>query len=345
MTAAGSSGEHIYRRVLWAYPSAYRRRHGDEILTTLLDMADDGHVRLTFRDGAHLVVSGLRQRLRVPRRPLTVIAAVLAAVVFGGLGGVTGNWLGWRTTPALPSTDEAGGLASAITGLTRPSVEEWRSAMNGPGVIALISGTGATYDAAQVRAALADAGWRIDRFTELTQMIVVDVDTPARTTIPALAVSFAATKDGLTLTGTMDGPPNNERSGLTSLRLDINADASAAIVPMTVAGLALGALGGWMLAAAVAYRVRTTGRRPSQTVAVSVALAAAVLPAFVAYCEIYEILIYDARTENHYITYGLDAPIPAVATAVSAAVAAIALVLVLFPAGGRTRPPEVTVSS
>jgi len=46
---AGAGGEPVtaarYRRPLWAYPGHYRRRHGDEIVTTMLDQAEAGHGR------------------------------------------------------------------------------------------------------------------------------------------------------------------------------------------------------------------------------------------------------------------------------------------------------------
>ena len=54
-----------YRRLLWAYPRAYRQRHGAEIVTTLLDLAEAGR-RPGLGLRAHLVLCGLRQRFRLP---------------------------------------------------------------------------------------------------------------------------------------------------------------------------------------------------------------------------------------------------------------------------------------
>jgi hypothetical protein len=212
--------ERRLRLLLRAYPRAYRRRHGTEIVTTLLEAAEAGGGRLGFGQALHLVACGVRQRFRLPRRPLALIAAVLAAVALGGLGTVAGTWLGWQTAATVPSTAEAGALATAATGLPWPSVEPWRTAMGGPGVNSLISGTD-TYDAGRVR---------------------------------------------------------------TDLRLDITADANGAIRPLTIAGLLVGALAGWLVSAALTYR---RPRRWPVSALSAVALAATGVPAFVACCKTY----------------------------------------------------------
>src|ERR1700712_2359521 len=83
-----------YQRLLWAYPRAYRSRHGAEMVTTLLEMAEAGGGR---GQAAHLVLCGLRQRFRLPAgRPLAWLGAVLAAVVLGAFGAAGGTWLGWQ---------------------------------------------------------------------------------------------------------------------------------------------------------------------------------------------------------------------------------------------------------
>ena len=58
--------ERRYRWLLLAYPGGYRRRHGEEILTTLLELGEPAR-RLAWQ----LLAGGLKQRLRLPaRRPL-----------------------------------------------------------------------------------------------------------------------------------------------------------------------------------------------------------------------------------------------------------------------------------
>ena len=48
--------ERRYRRLLLAYPGGYRRRHGDEIITTLLELAEAGGGRW---QGWQLLAGGL----------------------------------------------------------------------------------------------------------------------------------------------------------------------------------------------------------------------------------------------------------------------------------------------
>ena len=107
MTAAGL--EQCYRRLLWAYPSDYRRRHGAEIVTTLVEMAEGGGSRPSLGTTLHLAACGLRQRFRLPaRRPFAVAAAVLTAIVLGALGAAGGTWLGCRRPPTCPPTRGCG---------------------------------------------------------------------------------------------------------------------------------------------------------------------------------------------------------------------------------------------
>jgi hypothetical protein len=345
VTAAAGPERH-YRRLLRAYPRGYRRRHGPEILATLLDMAEAGHGRLTAGQTAHLIACGIRQRFRLPRRVLPVVAAVLAAVLLGGFGGVAGNWLAWRAAPSVPSAAEADALTTALTGVPGSNEYPWRTAMNGPGINTVLHGTG-TYDAERVRDALIAGGWRITRFTEDTGGRIVDWGSPTEKVIPSLNVRFAAAKDGVSLTGDTDTVMGGKEYGLDgqmTARLDITTDATAAIVPMTIAGAAIGLLSGWMLTAALAYRIRSGARRGWPTAAAVTALAAATVPSFVAYCEIYQVLVYDTGNPNQYIDYSLADEIPASLVLAGVPVAVLALAAVFLTAGRRGGPDPVPAS-
>ena len=105
-----------YRRLLLAYPAAYRRRHGDELLTTLLDAAGPDRVRPSRRDVVDLVRGGLRQRFRLPVGKAPVAVAVFAAFAFGALGAGTGSFLGWCTTPPLRVDASAAQIAGLAAG-------------------------------------------------------------------------------------------------------------------------------------------------------------------------------------------------------------------------------------
>jgi hypothetical protein len=78
-----------YASLLVAYPVRLRRRHGAELIATMLEMAGpDG--RPTRADRWRLVLDGLRERFRLPpRRPLAAVlllaglAAVAGAAIIG----------------------------------------------------------------------------------------------------------------------------------------------------------------------------------------------------------------------------------------------------------------------
>ncbi|RZU50821.1 hypothetical protein EV385_2607 [Krasilnikovia cinnamomea] len=346
MTAIGGQDERRYRRLLWAYPSGYRRLHGAEIVTTLLDMAESGHGRPTVGQAVHLVACGIRQRFRVPRRVLAVIGAVLSAATLGGLGAVTGNWLAWQAAAPVPSAAEMTALTSAAAGLPRPWLEPWRSAMNGPGMSGAVDGTG-TYDPARVRTALSATGWQITSFVESTEVIGVGAG-PGETKVPARALNFAATKGGLSLMGFTNTLVGGEYDGHTSLALDVTTDVTGAIRPSTVAGLLLGALGGWLLAAALAYRIRTADGHNRWTTSglTALALTAAAVPAFVAYCEAYQIMVYDVHASSgQYVEYSISETIPMPVVLISTGVAALALVAAVLVANRRSEPELTPVSS
>ena len=54
--------EELYRRLLIAYPAGYREQHEAEILTTLIDAAEEGRRLPSPREAAGLLVGGLRTR-------------------------------------------------------------------------------------------------------------------------------------------------------------------------------------------------------------------------------------------------------------------------------------------
>jgi hypothetical protein len=85
-TVEHSSLERWYRRLLAAYPAAYRRRRGDEIVSTLLESAPAGRRRPDRHEVADLVGGGLRERFGLHTRPalaagLRVAGPVALAVI------------------------------------------------------------------------------------------------------------------------------------------------------------------------------------------------------------------------------------------------------------------------
>ncbi|GIH18399.1 hypothetical protein [Rugosimonospora africana] len=57
-----------YRRLLRSYPRAYRQERADEIVSTLMELAEPGQRHPTVREAAALVLGGLRARAGAHRR-------------------------------------------------------------------------------------------------------------------------------------------------------------------------------------------------------------------------------------------------------------------------------------
>jgi hypothetical protein len=163
--------------------------------------------------------------------------------------------------------------------------------------------------------------------------------------VPAKQAQFVATKDGLTLTGGTESVIGGTQYGLagrTFLSLDITADDTGAVRPLTIAGLLAGVLTGWLLTSAVAYRIRRSGR-PHRRVAAALgvlALAAAAVPAFVAGCQTYQVMMYDTHAPNQYSASSPADRIPAELTAAGAVLAVTALAGALLVAARRRPAPD-----
>jgi hypothetical protein len=333
MSRAPAGRERRYRRLLWAYPADYRRRHGAEIVTTMIDLAEARHGRLSVGQTLHLVACGVRQRFRLPAgRPLTLVAAVLAALALGALGAAGGTWLGWQTAASLPSNDDIRALTAAITGgdPSRANVYPWHTAMNGPAVSATATGQG-SFTGERIRSALASAGWQFTGVTETVGGVVVDITKDPTLQTPARFMRFTATKDGLwleadgfTLSGLGGGPDARYQ------RLTVWAVDTGAVRPMAIAGLLLGMLAGWLLTAACAYRLRRGDRR-DRTVAVltGMVIAAAVVPAFALYGNLYEVMRYNTGNPSPYIVYGASGQLPRGLIPACAGIALVAALVVV----------------
>lgn len=311
---SASPAERRYRRLLWAYPGPYRRRHGTEIVTTLLDMAESGPGRPTAASALHLVACGVRQRFRLPaRRPLAVLAAVLAAIALGALGTAGGTWLGWQTTTPVPSSAEMRTLTAATAGI-KPSgvpVHPWKTAMNGPVMTTRATGQ-VPYSADRIRTGLTSAGWRMTTFTETPGWLAVGLPLDPDHRVPARFVQFRATKDGLSLNGdsmTVVGGADRQMDQ----RLDVWAVDTAAVRPLTIAGLLLGVLAGWLLTAALAARVRRSNRTHRRAVAAlaMTAFAAAVVPTYDLYRNLYQVMSYHTGNPSPYIVDSPSEQLPA----------------------------------
>ncbi|GAB1693587.1 hypothetical protein [Krasilnikovia sp. M28-CT-15] len=356
MTASLTRHERRYRRLLWAYPGPYRRQHGAEIITTLLDMAEAGYGGPTAAETLHLVACGIRQRFRLPlRRPFAVLAAVLAAIVLGGAAGLGGTWLGWQTAAPFPSDGQVRALTGAVLGSDprQVPVQAEKTEMHGPVTVARVLTVMSPYSPDRVRAAIAADGWRLTSFTARpTRQIVGEQDWDSFTGFfdDARAISvgqtelhFTGAKDGLTLDGTITTVVDGNRymaNDTTDARVDVWALAPPAVRPLTVAGLLLGALAGWLFVAALTARVRQAGRAHRAAVAVLgvTAVLAAVAPTLDLYCDLYKVWVYDSTTQP-YVMYTLSDQLPEylVPAGTVLAVVSLASAVLSLSGGSRTR--------
>jgi hypothetical protein len=335
---SGGRRERRYRRLLLAYPRDYRDHRADEMVTTLLEMAEAG--RPSRGPACHLVLCGLRQRFRLPaRRPLAWVGALLAAVVLGAFGAAGGTWLGWQTAASVPSDRELRALNAAMTGMPAPAaVYHDVSAMKGPNTLVRADGTG-DHSPERVRAALVSAGWRITSFHESGGATVALVpkdsargrdsfplgDDLAGVPIPTGLVDYTATRGGLKLQGDGSVITGGADLGLTGQALYGTAvwpRETPSVRPLTIAGLIGGLLAGWLLAAAFARRRR--GR--VATVSFGVGFAAAAVPAYLHYRDAYQVMAYAPGSPYPYIVYGPgDARLTVVCTLVGLLAVATAL--------------------
>jgi hypothetical protein len=305
-----------YRLLVRAYPGHYRRRRGAEIVTTLLDMAEAGR-RPGLGQTLHLVVCGLQQRFRLPAgRPLAAIAAVLAAVALGAVGTAGGTWLGWQTAASVPSDNELRTLTTEMSGVGAAGValHPWKTEMQGPAV-----GTRATgdvpYSAGRVRTGLTSAGWRITTFTEMTGAIAVGFPADQTTRIPVRDIYFAATKGDLALVGNSSTVVGGAEHGLDQQAdqgMDVWVRETAGVLPLTIAGLVLGMLAGWLITAALAYRIgqSSRARRAGASALAAVAVVVAAVPAVNFYRGLHQVLRYDSGAPNPYNGNGPNELLP-----------------------------------
>lgn len=258
MTASGDvireSPAHVelerwYRRLLWIYPIGYRRSHGDEILTMLMDCAEPGRRMPARADVVDLVRGAVRQWFRLPVGLSAVVAAVLAAVVLGAVGAAGGSWLAWQTATDLPSDAAALRTADTAAGapLAAPHVDrreymraDWRGVhVANPHELGFPNWT---IEAAQAR--LQADGWTLGR---------VDPRYENNTLMNDGRQRFEAARDGLALQVYAHTAP--ETAG-TIVVIFVGPAAPSWEAGAILLGWLVGAITGWLLTGWAIYRLR-----------------------------------------------------------------------------------------
>lgn len=228
MTAAWPAGdprlERHYRRLLLAYPRGFRLRHGDELVTTLLEMAEPGRSRPAAGDGWHLFTSGIRHRFRLPAgRPLARVGVVLAALLLTAFGAAAGSWVSGQMLTALPSDDRVAALtAQVVSGAQRFRAYRSESVWDipAPSVFSVVDAPGWTPGPSRDR--LAADGWSVTAIRNLPSA--------AGDTQPG-GQMFDATRDGVRMRVAGYVSP-----GAPTVSVDFAPVDTAATLPATIVG-------------------------------------------------------------------------------------------------------------
>lgn len=91
--------ERRYRRLLRAYPAAYRAERGEEIIGTYLALARPGRRWPSPADAADVLAGGFREQLRAHRAEGLLAGLGLAATLALGLSGAVAAWLLLHSAP------------------------------------------------------------------------------------------------------------------------------------------------------------------------------------------------------------------------------------------------------
>ncbi|MGA5304010.1 hypothetical protein ACPCHT_29090 [Nucisporomicrobium flavum] len=228
-----------HRALLAAYPARLRRKHGTELIQTMLEMAGPGG-RPTRADRGRLVLDGLRERFRPPaRRPLALVAAVLALLIGGALGAAAGSWLGTFGYADLPDAEAIAHQVLPSPGTGRTG--EFYLQADGP----FPAGADARQAAEQTRDKLAAAGWRTGpiKAGDGTDGVLANVHFAAETADTRLDVYAYPDANGGQLLDLAGWP---KRPG--------------SYLPLTIAGTVLGLVVGWLTGVALGHRIRMASR-------------------------------------------------------------------------------------
>lgn len=150
--------ERWYRRLLVAYPGAYRQDRGDELVSTLLAAAEPGQRVPSLAEAVDLLGSGLRTRIRMTRRTLagpvaadalthaTVVSLVVAsAVAIAMIVGVCllGQPLFYRYPEVGYPTAVRVGVGSVLATLPAALAATWAQRVRLAGLLAAVGAVGA----------------------------------------------------------------------------------------------------------------------------------------------------------------------------------------------------------
>jgi hypothetical protein len=276
--------------LLRAYPGRFRRRHGTELVTTMLEMAEPGRRRPATADVRDLLAGALRAHFRLPAgRPFALIAAVLVTLALGGFGAAAGSWLAERTFAGIPGPNAMADLAADLVGRgadTRVDGTPSSAAMSTAHVDAPPG-----WSAAKARGRLGAAGWHVSDLQPTSGYAGgYDPVTGAPVELPTTNIRFTAERGGVHLQVDAhlvepDIAPNTVSSAGGSVAFKAWAADVGWLRPLVAIGGGTGLIAGWLLAAALADRAagRPRTRRRIAAGLAGIALLTWVLPVVALY--------------------------------------------------------------
>ncbi|XVV15474.1 hypothetical protein ACQP2X_14365 [Actinoplanes sp. CA-131856] len=267
-----------YKALLAAYPARLRRKHGPELIETMLEMAAPGATPARA-DQRRLVLDGLRERFRPPvRRPLALIAVIATLLVGGALGAAAGSWLGTFGYATLPEPAALGFPAGGAADHYLWGEEQ--------------SSLPAAEGAEATRQKLSADGWTTGPLVtgDGSDGILANVHFGAEAEGVHLDVYAYPSLGTITVAGWPSRP--------------------ASYLPLTIAGTVLGLLSGWLIGVALAHRVRAARRPLRSTVLMTAGLllvipsAAGFVASLVRYLTVAEPLGTGELVHGHGFAFG-----------------------------------------
>ncbi|MFD2764019.1 hypothetical protein [Micromonospora eburnea] len=338
-----------YRWLLLAYPRAYRRERGEEILGLLLDTAPAGRTRPTVREAFDLVRGGLRCRLGRPASTSVGAWAVLTALICGLFTASLAARIAWETSRPQPDRDEVAAVfAEAFPGhqldddiMTAPALFvfynnplTWRSlkpVLFGDGgeyqegmAVASAAGPAPMSEAealATARQRLQAGGWQV--YAPATEVLEVCASATCHRASQPVQTTLIAHRDDTVLRATFHDASYNSYLGVEMQRATPPAVLPAAVL----AGLAGGVLT-WLV---FAWASRRTEGRRGVAALLAIALFLWWAPALLSTASLFPHHLGEPHPTWHPLWEWLGQPTCSLLFLVGAACALALLVVALIP--------------